>query len=165
MILDKIVSLGAPYASPKPYIDKKTNQKCDADIKDGDIVKILDEGTTVPDKFNQGKSKQSFKIETRNGVKIKDFNATTLNNLIDAYGKDTKQWVGKEIKMWIFKVPSTDPTKPGFKYNVYSAPIDWEMNEDGKFLNPEKADINIEGGKPTEEGEEMNWDDVGDESK
>lgn len=163
MILDKIISLGAPYANPKSYVDKKSNKKCEADIKDGDIVKILDEGTTVPDKFNQGKVKQTFKIETRNGVKVKDFNATTINNLIEAFGKDTKEWIGKEIKLWIFKVPSTDPSKPGFKFNVYGAPTDWEMNEDGKFLSPERSDVVIENSSPEEE-EEVNWDDIGPEN-
>lgn len=127
MIYKKVVSLGAGYASPTAY--EYDGKKFEADIKDGDIIKIVDAGAVVQGKFAEQKV---HKIETRNGVKALPLNQTSINNLIDAFGEDSDNWVGKEVKVWIFKVPKEGK----MTYQKYLAPSNWEMDENGKFNNP-----------------------------
>lgn len=140
MIHDKKVSMGVGYVNKVPY--EYEGKKFDADIKDGDIIKILDEGQEVKREF-KGKMSSSIvhKVETRNGSKAMNVNQTSINNLIDAFGNDSKEWIGKDVKAWIFKVLKDNK----FEYHVYLASSKAEMVEgdDGKikFLLPEKEKI------------------------
>jgi len=68
------------------------------DIKDGDVVKIIDAGNVTEGQFG---TQHIFQIETRNGAKNLGFNQTSLNGLFDAYGDDTDEWVGKEAQITI----------------------------------------------------------------
>ena len=63
------------------------------DVKDQDIIKILNEGETIPGDYGD---REVFKVETKNGEKLLSFNQTTINNLIDAWGDETEKWIGKE---------------------------------------------------------------------
>ena len=74
--------------------------KVKEDIDNGDIVTILNEGKVVPGEFGD---RNVFEIKTKNGNKSSSFNQTTMNYLIDAFGDETKEWVAKEIKVWIVK--------------------------------------------------------------
>lgn len=155
MIHEKKVSLGAGYANKVAY--EYEGKKYEADLKDGDIVKILDEGQEIHKEF-KGIPTTSVvhKVETRNGTKLLSFNKTSINNLIDAFGKDSKNWVGKEVKAWIFKVLKDAK----FEYHVYLASSNSEMveGEDGKikFLTPEAGNMRID----SSEDEDINFDDL-----
>lgn len=159
MIHDKKVSVGAGYVRKDPY--EYEGKKYEADIKDGDIITIKSSAQEVVKDF-QGKQSTSlvFKVETRNGLKAMTFNTSSINNMVDAFGKDDAQWIDKEVKVWMFKALVSGKLQK----IVYVAHKDAEMTEgeDGKikFLTPENKDINIDDGTPTEEGEELNWDDI-----
>lgn len=149
MIHEKKVSVGAGYANKAPY--EFEGKKYEADIKDGDLVKILDEGQEVQKTF-QGKTSTAVvhKIETRNGTKAITLNQTSINNLVDAFGKDSKEWIGKQVKVWILKVMVS-----GKLQNVaYLSHPKAEMNDEGKFLTPETGNVKIE----KEEDEDINFD-------
>lgn len=71
------------------------------DVKTGDIVKFISEGKYVDKEF-EGKKKQGFNIEIRfddDEETTASLNATSFNNMIDAYGDDTVSWVGKEARI------------------------------------------------------------------
>lgn len=99
------------------------------DIKDGDLVTIKSEGTTISGEFGD---RLAFTIATRNGDKVLTFNQTTLNNLVDAYGKESKAWVGKEAKVWIIKMSVSGKIRDV----VFLAEPTWEINDEGFFYNP-----------------------------
>lgn len=69
------------------------------DYKDGDLVAIANEGKQVEGVFGV---QNVFLVKFANGEeKNMSFNQTSLNNLIDAYGDDSKAWIGKVAKVWL----------------------------------------------------------------
>jgi len=89
---------GVPFARKAPYVYDKVEYQ--ADLKDGDIVPILDGG--VEEEGNWGKQ-VNFKIKTRNGDKKMGFNQATINVLVTEFGGDTSKWIGKEVKVILQK--------------------------------------------------------------
>lgn len=72
------------------------------DIKDGDIVEIANEGKQQESQY--GGMQDIFLIKTKEGKEGNvSFNQTSMNNMIDTYGEDSKNWIGKEVKVWLFK--------------------------------------------------------------
>lgn len=68
------------------------------DIKDGDIVEIASEGKAVEGKFGM---QNLFLVKTSVGKEGNvAFNQTTINACIDAFGADSKNWIGKSVKTW-----------------------------------------------------------------
>lgn len=71
-------------------------KRYEADVKSGDRVKILDGGEVVAgDKGDP----TVFTIETRNGERNAPFNQSSINILIEAYGDDSENWIGKEVRV------------------------------------------------------------------
>jgi len=70
------------------------------DINQGDILEILDEGRKVPSQWGE---RAVFKVLTLNGDRILTFNSTSMNYLIDVFGNETKNWIGKKVKVWLIK--------------------------------------------------------------
>lgn len=99
MKLLKKVGGGVGFARKAPYDYEGTHYE--ADIKNGDVVKILDSGTVEPNQYG-GESK-NFKIKTRNGEKRVGFNQKTLNVLIDEFGDDSENFVGQDVKVILQK--------------------------------------------------------------
>lgn len=138
----KKVNDGIGYARKEPYEWEGT--KYEADIQNGDKVKILSEGETTTGQYGD---KQTFKIETRNGEKKCDFNQKTPNVLIDAYGDEDKEWVGKELNVILKK-----DTIGGKKVIIaYIVPDGWKLDDYGELMIGENLD-NIE--YPEEETKE-----------
>lgn len=81
--------------------------KANVNVKQGDVIKLLDEGSAVAD--GKGKIKLTFKAECNGKQKFFTINATNRKALQKLYGSDTKNWVGKEAIANIIKVtnPST----------------------------------------------------------
>ena len=102
----------------------------DKDIKDADVITILDGGKITTSEYGEQKV---FKVKTRNGEKNLSLNQTSENNLIDAFGDSTEDWIGKEVKVWLIR------TSTG-KWAVYLAPKDWIMNDEGEFVSPARPD-------------------------
>lgn len=141
MQLNKKVSMGVAFASKKSY--DYEGKKFEADIKDGDIVTILTAGESTTGSAQYGSKEQIvFKIHTRNGDKALPFNQTSLNNLIEAFGGDTENWVGKDVKIWIDKVMGAD----GYKFHAFVGSTDTLRDEEsGLFSNPNASQANDDG--------------------
>jgi len=118
------------------------------DISNEDIITIKNEGQIISGDYGE---RNVFKIETKNGEKLLTFNQTSMNNLIDAYGDETKNWIGKEVKVWIVKASVGGKLKDV----IYLTAPDWQMGEDG-FYPPENKDINTGDVPVVEEGESTN---------
>ena len=89
-------------------------------INTGMMVKFTSEGEMVEKEF-QGKMKKSFNIgvELPDGTeKIASLNATSFNLLIDFYGDDTKEWVGKDVRLDI----KSQKVGSDFKDVIYITP-------------------------------------------
>lgn len=68
------------------------------DYKDGDIIEITSEGKPIEGKFG---IQDVFSIKTKSEKEGNvTFNSTSINNMIDAYGEDSKKWIGKKAKTW-----------------------------------------------------------------
>lgn len=96
------------------------------DIKDNDIVEIASEGKSVEGQYGP---QDIFLIKTKSGQEGNvAFNSTSINGLIDAYGKDSLKWIGEQIKaikikqnvagkfidVWYFSHPDAELTENGF---------------------------------------------------
>lgn len=105
------------------------------DIRDGDIVTILDGGQVVTGDYGDS---HVFKINTRNGEKNLTFNQTSINNLVDEFGDETSTWAGKQVKCWMIRQSISGQ----LKNVVYLTGKDWDMVDDGKG-NLKFAKLNI----------------------
>ena len=114
--------------------------KVNQDIKDGDIITVLDAGEVITGDFGD---RNVFKVETNNGPKNLSFNQTSMNNLIDEFGGETESWVNKQIKVWLI----TQSVSGQMKKVCYLTGKEWEMVEDNKgnlnFARMNKKEIDI----------------------
>lgn len=94
MRMIKKTSVEGAYAKKAPY--EYEGKQYEADIKNGDVVVILNEGSTVSGQFGE---QQVFQIETRNGPKNITLNQSSINVLVDELGEDSKDWVGKSVQV------------------------------------------------------------------
>lgn len=111
--------------------------KVKEDIINGDIIKIIDEGQLLPGDYGE---RHVFKVLTNeNGEKMLTFNQTSMNYLIDAYGEETGEWKGKNVKVWLVK------SNVGGKMKdiVYLTAPDWVEGTDGFYPPTEKEEIPI----------------------
>src|SRR3990167_9113664 len=121
----KKISLGGEFA------------KVNEDIKDGNVILILESGQTITGDYGD---RQVFKIRTMNGDKILSFNQTSMNHLIDEFGNETENWKDKEVKVWIIK----QMIQNKLKNVVYLTPTNWIMTEDGTFVPQSSSERNKE---------------------
>lgn len=91
-MVTKATSDGIGYASKSDY--EYEGKQYEADIKNGDKVKILNEGVIEPSQFGD---QYYFKIMTRNGEKKAPFNQSSINILVPAFGEESENWIGKEV--------------------------------------------------------------------
>lgn len=140
MKVQKQVSIGGSWA------------KVNEDFKDGDLIKILDEGSVVEGEFG---ARKVFKVGFKGKEESKNmsFNQTSINNLIDGYGDDTKDWVGKKALVFIVK----QMVQNKLRNIAYLAPEGWTMTDEGQFVGPDKADKELD--KMAGE-EDINPDDI-----
>lgn len=136
------VSLGGEWA------------KVGEDLIDGGMVKILDAGKEVPGEFGD---RTVFKVNTVNGDKNMSFNQTTINNLIDAFGEDSENYIGQSVKVYVVKAMVSGK----LRNVVYLAAIDWDMLDDGSFakrVSRTTSSKTFSSGSTNEEGIEINYD-------
>ena len=84
MIYKKKISLGA-------FLKKGE------DFKENDIIEIASEGKEVEGQFGM---QNIFMIKVKDKEGNISFNQTTINNLIDGYGENSINWIGKKAKVW-----------------------------------------------------------------
>lgn len=116
--------MGMAFARKKPYEYQGTQYA--ADIKDGDIIEILNEGAIVPGQWGE---RNVFAVKTRNGDKALALNQVSQNNLIEAFGEDTKNWIGKEVKVWTIRAMVSGKMQTV----IYLSHPGWDMDEEGNF--------------------------------
>ena len=131
MKMIKKINVGGAYARKEPY--EYEGQKFEADIQNGDTVKILSEGDVVVGQYGE---QQVFKIETRNGEKNFTINQKSVNILIGEFGEDSKDWVGREVRV-ILKKDVIANRKVIIAYVVSG---DWQLDEYGDLINPSKVE-------------------------
>jgi hypothetical protein len=98
MKMTKKTSVLGAWAKKEPY--EYEGHGYDADIKDGDVVEILDDGTVTQGEYGE---QTVFSIKTRNGEKNVALNQRSINVLVDTFGDDSMQWVGKQVRVLLQK--------------------------------------------------------------
>lgn len=103
------------------------------DFKENDIVEIANEGKQIEGQFGM---QDIFMIKLSDGREGNvNFNQTTINNLIDGYGENSVNWIGKKIKVWVIL---SNVQGKMIKVYYFLHP-DTELNEEtGQFIIPGK---------------------------
>jgi hypothetical protein len=94
------------------------------DILPNDIVEIMNEGRVVDGQYG---TQNIFKIEGERGEFLMSFNQTSLNALIEEWGTESTQWIGKKVKVHSMK----QNVSGKFLDVYYVAPYGYEMSEYG----------------------------------
>lgn len=118
---------GVAYARKEAY--EYEGKQYEADLQNGDTVTILDEGIveTHPTYGDQHK----FVVKTRNGDKRASFNQSSINVLVDAFGEDSEQWKGKEVKVLIKKTMIANERR----IVAYFVTEGWYIDDFGDLVN------------------------------
>lgn len=116
---------GVPFVRKAPY--EYDGTKFDADIKSGDIIKIIDSGNIEMGQYGEQKN---FKVKTRNGEKKMAFNQATINVLVEEFGEDSENFVGKDVKV-ILKKDVIAGKKVIIPYLVTEG---WSLDEYGELV-------------------------------
>jgi hypothetical protein len=75
--------------------------KVGINIKDGDMITFKNEGKLEPGKWGD---KIQIEVQTPNlENKLLSLNNASRSNMIELYGRDSKNWVGKEARVNIVK--------------------------------------------------------------
>ena len=120
------------------------------DIKDGDLVEIANEGKQQEGEFGtQNIFLVKLSDEREGNISL---NQTSLNNLIDAYGENAVNWIGKQAKIWLIR----QNVAGKFLQVLYVSSPDAEFTDDG-FVLLGKKDENI---PVVEEGEDIDVKDI-----
>lgn len=143
--MEKKVSLGVGWLRAKAYEYQGTQYE--ADVKDGDIVTILDAGQIVQGQYGEQKA---FKIKTRNDVKLISLNQVSQNNLIDEFGDESENWIDKDVKVWVIKAM----VKGKMSNVVYLSGLEATMDDEGRFSR-KGGDVDIETIESEEDLSEM----------
>lgn len=124
-IFTKKVGGNVPFVRKEAYSYDGTDYE--ADIKNGDIVEILDSGTEEDGQYGK---QHYFRISTRNGERRIPFNQKTINVLIDEFGDDSEKWVGVSTKV-ILKKDVIGGRKVIIAYLVVDG---WVLDEYGDLI-------------------------------
>lgn len=87
-------------------LEEKRNWLKSNEVKTGDTLTILTEGEIVTSSkytYSNGEPKKDFVLKVNHNNRECDFtvNATNKKTLIKNFGKDTKLWVGKTVKVTV----------------------------------------------------------------
>lgn len=125
MKVTKKISSGVGFARKEKY--DYDGHQYEADIKNGDIVKLLDSGNIEPGQYGEQKN---FKIKTRNGEKKLALNQKTINVLIEEFGDETENWVNKDVIVLLEK-----DVIAGKKVIIpYLITKNWSLDEYGELV-------------------------------
>ncbi len=99
------------------------------DIMDGDRITIANEGKEVVGQFGP---QDVFLVRLKSGEeKNINVNQTSINGLVDAYGEDSLQWIGKIVKVWLI----TQNVAGKFVKVLYISHPDADLTENGFILS------------------------------
>jgi hypothetical protein len=122
----KATSDGVSYASKNAY--EYEGKSYEADIQDGDKVKVLNSGAIEEGNFGP---QHYFKIMTRNGEKKAPFNQSSINVIAGVYGTETEDWVGRELNVLTKK--GVFAGKKGIA--AYFVTEGWYLDDFGDLVN------------------------------
>lgn len=106
--------------------------KAGEDFSQGENFTILNEGTDVEGTYG---IEHQFKVRTAKGEEgTIRFNGLSINNMIDAYGEDSKAWVNQPAKIWLI----LQNVKGKMRNILYVAHPDATINSEGDFAIPGK---------------------------
>jgi len=71
------------------------------DVKDGDLITIANEGKKTTGEYGE---QDVFLMKTGDKEGNISINQTSINNWIDAFGDDSINWIGKEVKVMVVKL-------------------------------------------------------------
>ena len=93
------------------------------DVKTGEIITFIDAGEEKPGKNFNGKDVIKFVIKVRlpdGEEKLADLNNTSKKNMMDEYGENSDEWIGKDARIEIV----TQKVSKDFKDVLYlTAPM------------------------------------------
>jgi hypothetical protein len=123
---------GVPFARKLPY--EYDGTKYEADLQNGDVVKILDAGSVEQGQFGEQKN---FKIKTRNGEKKLAFNQQTQNVLAEELGDESENWIGKDVKV-ILKKDTIAGKKVIIPYLIVDG---WSLDDYGDLVKEKSVNV------------------------
>ncbi len=104
--------------------------KKNEDYRDGDTITILDEGVKTIGQFGE---QDIFKCRMPAGdERAMTFNKTSINNMIDAYGTESKEWVNKQVKVWLI----LQNVQGKMVRVAYVSHPDANIDDEGSFVLP-----------------------------
>jgi len=107
------------------------------EIVSGDIVTIKSSGDVVTGQYGE---QHVFKILTRNGEKLVNFNQTTLNILHDEFDDESENWINKDVV-----IRTKKDVIAGKKVEIYYfVTSNWDFDEWGE-LQPDVGALTKEG--------------------
>lgn len=100
------------------------------DYRDRDLITILNEGQNFEGKFGE---EHAFKVRVPKGEEMTfRFNKTSINNMIDAFGEDSKGWIGQQVRVWLIL-----QNVQGKMIKVaYVSHPDADIDDEGNFVLP-----------------------------
>lgn len=116
----------------------------DKDMTHKQLVEIVAEGIwedSTRFKKEDGTPQKQFaiKFDIGDGEPRKtNLNYSNVKLLVEAFGDETKDWIGKKVRAWKTK---SEKAKSGFIY-VY-VPEDWERDDTGEWIKSETDSVNI----------------------
>ena len=120
------------------------------DFKDGDLVEIANEGKQIEGNFG---TQDVFLVKLKDGREGNvSLNTTSMNNMIDAFGEDSKNWIGKKAKVWAIL---SNVQGKMIKVYYFSHP-EAALSEDGEFILTKSSSDDI----PIVEEEEIDVKDI-----
>lgn len=133
-MITKATSDGVGYASKSDY--EYEGKTYEADIKNGDKVTILNEGSIEPSQYGD---QHYFKIQTRNGEKKTPFNQSSINVLVPVLGEDSESWIGKTVNVLTKKTVIA-----GKKVVVaYFVTDGWYLDDFGDLVRDEEQTVEV----------------------
>jgi hypothetical protein len=103
------------------------------DVKDGDLITIANEGKKTTGEYGE---QDVFLMKTGDKEGNISINQTSINNWIDAFGDDSINWIGKEVKVMVVKQNVQGKIRPVYYFLHPDTILD---DESGEFIIPNKS--------------------------
>lgn len=109
------------------------------EIKHKDVIEFATEGgwkNSAKYTKEDGSPSQQFEIDVKldNGeIRCTVLNWANIKLLVTAFGEATEGWVGKKVRAW-----KTKSEKAKLGYIFAYVPTDWERDDTGEWIIPEK---------------------------
>ena len=113
-----------------------------SDVKDGDIITILDEGKKrSADETPFGHEVFEVNVKLPDGeVKLWTMNRTTLRRCVEAWGDESKAWIGKKVRVQLRE----QNVRGVMRTVIYGVPIKEELPKaEAKLAAPSEGEAKV----------------------